>query len=198
MYETLKTLCNSITDEKFDMSLEEIAERYQSNQQASLLALAFSKTYKLAYNISSAYWGLSDDDIGSFALETLHNSLLSFKQNGGAKFTSYYATSYKFRLRTETIALNQPKRKINCSYMVTSYDELISAGYDEAVQFESNIEVLDLIRNAPLTKNERTYCELVAIGYGSNSEIAKAMNITAMMVSHMRKNLRKKLKLLLY
>lgn len=175
--------------------LEELVEIYQQTSGDEIIGALYKELEQLTYKISSAYWGLTTEDISSFSFETVYNCLRSFKLDGGSKFTSYYSTSLKFRLRAETTALNQQKRKANLQENTSSYEELEENGFAIVFEPEQEILLLDAIeRLKSLTPSERMYCQYLIFGKYNNEEIAAIMGVSVMTLCYMRKRLQPKLK----
>lgn len=174
------------------MNIQELIQSYKKNQEDQALKNIYDELNMLTHRIASSYWGLTDADLSSFAYETLYLCLKTYRIDGGSKFTSYYATSLKFKLRAETIALHQQKRKAN--YCCDSYEELQESGFDISNQTTHDIYIIDAINSMSLTNNERKYCMLLINDEYSNAEIAKKLNVSIMTLCNLRKSLKIKLK----
>jgi len=171
--------------------LDQLVELYQQTGGDEILGILYRELEMLIFKLSSSYWGLTKEDVSSFAFETVYQCLQTYKIDGGAKFTSYFATSFKFRLRTETVALNQHKRKANLT--AVSYEGLVEDGFDVGVDCFSDVAIIDAINRLALTTNEQKYCMLVLEGIHNNAEIAEFLGLSVMSLSNMRKRLRIKL-----
>lgn len=171
--------------------LDQLVELYQQTGGDEILGVLYHELEMLIFNLSSSYWGLTKEDVSSFAFETVYQCLQTYRIDGGAKFTSYFATSFKFRLRAETMALSQQKRKANL--IAVSYEGLVEDGFDVGVECLSDVAVIDAINRLALTTNEKKYCMLILEGKYNNTEIANILGLSVMSLSNMRKRLRIKL-----
>jgi len=193
MLRTLNMLSTLIIDDTRDMSLEQIAEAYRESLNPSLLALAFEKTYKLIINISTKYYGLTNEDIASFSLEKLDICLQTYKQtykSGQVNFSTYFTTTLMNKFREETEALNTQKRK--ALFFSDSYEVMVENGFDLVAATCEDDEIMDTLTQYKLTEKELQYCSLILNGW-SNSEISKMLGVSVMTLSNMRKKLREKL-----
>jgi len=189
MLRTLNMLSTLIIDDTRDMSLEQIAEAYRESLNPSLLALAFEKTYKLIINISTKYYGLTNEDIASFSLEKLDICLQTYK-SGQVNFSTYFTTTLMNKFREETEALNTQKRK--ALFFSDSYEVMVENGFDLVAATCEDDEIMDTLTQYKLTEKELQYCSLILNGW-SNSEISKMLGVSVMTLSNMRKKLREKL-----
>lgn len=175
--------------------LDKLVKLYQQTGGDEILGVLYHELEMLIFNLSSSYWGLTKEDVSSFAFETVYQCLQTYRIDGGAKFTSYFATSFKFRLRAETLALNQHKRKANLSIYSSSYEEMVGNGFNIAYDPYQEIYLYDALERTPnLTDCERLYCRYLVIGKYSNEEIAGRMKVSVMTLCNMRKRLQVKLK----
>lgn len=189
MLETLKTLSNLIIPEHRQLTLEQIAEQYKKDLNPSLLAIAFEKTYKLTLNLSSNYFGLSQEDIASYSLEKLDQCLQTYEK-GNAAFTTYYSIMIGNKFREETQALTTHKRK--AIFHSESYEVMRENGFDLVSPCQENSDLIETLSSYSLTDREFEYCKLILSNY-TNSEISKYLGVSVMTLSNMRKNLRQKL-----
>lgn len=186
MNNTLRTLSQIITPKYQQMNLEQLADVYTKDLNPSVLASAFSKTFKLIINISQKFFGFSQADIASYSLETLDKCLQTYIP-GEAVFTTYFTKIFSNRLREESQKLNTHKRK--ACFMSDSLEGLMENGYDVATSNEN--DSCDLT-GFNLDERELTYCNLLLDGY-TNAEISKKLNTSIMTLSNIRKKLRIKL-----
>jgi RNA polymerase sigma factor (sigma-70 family) len=175
------------------MTLEEIAESYRASLKPSLLALAFEKLFPLMLSTSQKFFGLTMEDIASFALQELDFSLRSFEQ-GRQAFTTYSMKVFRNRLREETIANNQQKRSANQGCV--DIDTLAQHVYEVDTDIEL-VEFLLLLDSMNLTERERVYCNYLMEGWRTK-DISTAMDVSPARLSQFRKQLRKKLQPLVY
>jgi RNA polymerase sigma factor (sigma-70 family) len=188
MLKTLNTLSPLIIEDNRDMTLEQIAEAYRESLNPSLLALAFEKTFKLIIHVSAKYYGLTNEDIASFALEKLDFSLQTYKI-GQANFTTYFTTVLMNKFREETEALNTQKRK--AIFFSDSYETMVENGYD-LVACTIEDDIVYSLEEYNLSVRELEYCNLIIADY-SNAEISAKLGVSVMTLSNMRKKLREKL-----
>ena len=190
-YKTMQTLRTS----KFDnMSLEELAGCYNEELNPSILATAFCHTYALSLQVAGKFFGLCSADIASYALESLDQCLQTFDADKYSKFSTYYYTIFKNRLRTETQSLSTQKRK--AIFHSDSLTSLVENGFDIADEAAGFMQIIPIVMQTlgtfNLSANELKYCKLVMIGY-TNSDIAKLLGVSTMTISNIRKRLRIKL-----
>lgn len=188
MLKTLNTLSTLIIEDNRDMTLEQIAEAYRESLNPSLLALAFERTFKLIIHVSAKYYGLTNEDIASFALEKLDFSLQTYKI-GQANFTTYYTTVLMNKFREETEALNTQKRK--AIFFSDSYETMVENGYD-LVACTIEDDIVYSLEEYNLSVRELEYYNLIIADY-SNAEISAKLGVSVMTLSNMRKKLREKL-----
>jgi RNA polymerase sigma factor (sigma-70 family) len=193
MYKTLQTLRPLIDPATTNMTLEQISESYGASLKPSLLALAFEKLFPLMLNTAQHYFGLTLEDVASFALQELDYSLRSFEQ-GRQAFTTYSMTVFRNRLREETIANNQQKRSANQGCV--DIDSLAQHIYEVDADVEL-VEFLLMLDSLNLTPRERVYCDYLMEGWRTR-DISTAMDVSPARLSQFRKQLRKKLQPLVY
>lgn len=193
MYKTLQNLQNLIDPKMRSLSLDEIAQSYRASLNPSLLALAYEKTFPLLLQTGQRYFGLTLEDLASYALQELDYSLISYKPGKGS-FLSYSLKVYSNRLREATIENNQHKRKANfyCDDWETSV--ACSGATDANMQ---DAELRECLKQCKLTERQFTYCQYVMEGWTSRC-IADVMGITPQRMSQMRSSIRKKLQPLVY
>jgi RNA polymerase sigma factor (sigma-70 family) len=189
MLRTLNMLSNIIMKDTQDMTLEQIAEAYKESLNPSLLALAFKKTFKLIIYISKNYYGLTDEDIASFALEKLDTCLLTYKSDQ-ASFSTYFTRTLHNKFREETQALNTQKRK--AIFFSDSYEVMLEDGFDLIACTMEEDDFIESLHEYNLTTKELQYCELILNGW-TNKDISEKMEVSVMTLSNMRKKLRLKL-----
>lgn len=196
MFNTLKNLRPLIDDTDRLLTLEEISAKYKMTLSPALLAAAYEKIVQLAYVVSRPFFGLSEEDVASFALEKLDVCLLTYREGEG-KFATYFSSVFYNQLRAETEALNTHKRCI--IFNSQSYDGMLENGYDVIREDESLFEIIQVLESLNLTQSEMKYC--MAILQESHilrdSEIAEQLNMTRAGVGYIRKSLKKKLSLTL-
>lgn len=177
MDSTLKLLKPFITEEYQDMRLDTLAYLYQDNADPRILATSYEKIYKLAIVVSNDFWGLNDDDLASWCLEKLDYCLRTF--NSSSKFTTYFSTVFRNKLREETERLNYQKRKC----ILESINDLIDIG------IEDTYNLIGSLLPDNLTDKEYQYCILASEGY-DNATIAEILDVSRMTISNIRKSLR--------
>ena len=168
-----------VTKQYSEMSLEELACEYQKSDKSSILATAYCKIFKLAIIINNEYFGLEEEDTASWCLEKLDMCLRTYKASN--KFSTYFSTVYRNKLREETERLNYKKRKS----ILVSINEIVEEGVNDVY------DLIDVLIPKDLTVNEREYCMLASEGY-DNAFIAEIMHVSRMTICNIRKSLRKK------
>jgi|LSQX01.1.fsa_nt_gb RNA polymerase sigma factor (sigma-70 family) len=191
MQETYKMLVGLTQDKYKDLSMEQLALEYQKELNPSILAESFVRNYNFIFRIASGYYGLTEQDIASYALERLDFCLQTFKQGNG--FLTYYGTVLKNKFREETQYLNTHKRK--AIFHSSSYEVMVDNGFDLAASAQGNemAELIEDLREYGLDDREIEYCFYLLMGE-SNAEIAKNMGCTIMTLCNMRKRMRIKLR----
>lgn len=187
---TYKMLVGLTQDKYKNLSMEQLALEYQKELNPSILAESFVRNYSFIFQIASGYYGLTEQDIASHALERLDYCLQTYQQ--GRKFLTYYGTVLKNKFREETQYLNTYKRKV--IFHSSSYEVMVDNGFD-LVACAQEDEITDLIedlRERGLEDKEIRYCFYLLMGE-SNANIAKSMGCTIMTLCNMRKKLKKKL-----
>ena len=106
---TYKMLVGLTQDKYKNLSMEQLALEYQKELNPSILAESFVRNYGFIFQIASGYYGLTEQDIASHALERLDYCLQTYQQ--GRKFLTYYGTVLKNKFREETQYLNTIKGK---------------------------------------------------------------------------------------
>ncbi len=190
MQETYKMMVGLTQKEYRDLSMEQLAIEYQKELNPSILAESFVRSYSFIFQMASGYYGLTEQDIASHALERLDYCLQTYQQ--GNKFLTYYGTVLKNRFREETQYLNTYKRKV--IFHSSSYEAMVDNGFDLAVsaQEDETTDLIEDLREYGLEDKEIEYCLYLLIGE-SNADIAKNMGCTIMTLCNMRKRMRIKL-----
>lgn len=189
MLGTLETMKSIISDEFKDLDYEQLALRYQSTLTPSILAQAFVRLYNLIYKQTKKYWGLTDADYASFALEELDNALLAFVPGRG-QFLPLYMSYLRNRYRNETVALTMQKRSINSN--AESYEQLVELGNIKDTSEEYNPTIFDVIMGLGLTPRQKEYCLLASRGW-DNRSITKKLGVSRSTLYNDQINIRKKL-----
>jgi RNA polymerase sigma factor (sigma-70 family) len=190
MQETYKMMVGLMQDKYRDLSMEQLALEYQKELNPSILAESFVRNYNFIFQMASGYYGLTEQDIASYALERLDYCLQTYQQ--GRKFLTYYDTVLKNKFREETQYLNTYKRKV--IFHSSSYEAMVDNGFDLVANAQED-EIANLVedlREQGLEDREIQYCFYLLIGE-SNAEIAKNMGCTIMTLCNMRKRMRIKL-----
>ncbi len=187
---TYKMLVGLTQDKYKNLSMEQLALEYQKELNPSILAESFVRNYSFIFQIASGYYGLTEQDIASHALERLDYCLQTYQQ--GRKFLTYYGTVLKNKFREETQYLNTYKRKV--IFHSSSYEVMVDNGFDLVVNAQGNemVELIEDLRERGLEDKEIRYCFYLLMGE-SNANIAKSMGCTIMTLCNMRKKLKKKL-----
>ena len=190
MQETYKMLVGLMQNKYKDLSMEQLAIEYQEELNPSILAESFVRNYNFILQISSNYYGLTEQDIASYALDRLDYCLQTYQQ--GNKFLTYYGTVLKNKLREETQYLNTHKRK--AIFHSSSYEVMVDNGFDliACAQEDETTNLVEDLREQGLEDREIQYCIYLLLGE-SNANIAKNMGCTIMTLCNMRKRMRIKL-----
>lgn len=190
MKETLQ-LMSQLTDAALMATpLETLAMEYRKDLNPQILATAFCKTYGLIQTVAGNFFGLTSEDVASYALEKLDLCLVKFNP-GEYAFNTFFTKVLSNKFREETQALSTQKRKAMLQRV--SYEALVEQGFEaEANNKKSISQVLGELDGCHLTQRETRYCELVMQSY-SNSEIAKMFNMSVTGVLHVRNKIRQKL-----
>ena len=191
MQGTYKMLVGLTQNKYRDLSMEQLAIEYQKELNPSILAESFVRNYNFIFQMASGYYGLTEQDIASHALERLDYCLQTYQQ--GNKFLTYYGTVLKNKFREETQYLNTHKRKV--IFHSSSYEVMVDNGFDLVTSAQGN-EMAELIEDLweyGLDDREIEYCFYLLLGE-SNTDIAKNMGCTIMTLCNMRKRMRIKLR----
>ena len=190
MQETYKMMVGLMQDKYKDLSMEQLAIEYQKELNPSILAESFVRNYNFIFQVASGYYGLTEQDIASHALERLDFCLQTFRQGNG--FLTYYGTVLKNKFREETQYLNTHKRKV--IFHSSSYEVMVDNGFDlvACAQEEEMTDLIEDLREYGLDDREIKYCLYLLLGE-SNADIAKNMGCTIMTLCNMRKRMRIKL-----
>lgn len=192
--ETTTKIFNGYRDSEIrDLSLEQLSSLYRLTNEQSIIAEAFEQLKRLIVISNNQYPQFDTEDSISFALEKLEMCLLTYVPGSSTKFSTYFIQVYKNKLREESQYLNTHKRCV--IYNSTSLNHLMEEGFDVATN--KNIDSLTFVLPKTLTPREHQYCQLLAMDYGSNKDIANHMNVSVMTLCNMRKSLRNKLEYLL-
>lgn len=206
-YRQLKELAGLHTGET---NVNKLALDYQNTEDTIILSYIFCKHFGLTVTQTDKYFGLTDEDMASFALEELHKALMHYRTDGGAQVTTLYSRFLNNRLRKETIDLTYDKRKSN--YVADSFEgeieendkgDVSSTGFANELSYNdegiSEVELLmSLAETQELTENEFRYCEIIVSEVSDtcnikDSEIASRLNISSAAVHYIKKSLRKKI-----
>lgn len=191
LFDTHAMMKSLITENTKELSIEQLAEVYRKTLNPSILADVYVRLYRLVISVSSSYFNLTDADVASYSLEVMDTCLQTYEPEKCAKFSTYFTTAFKNRLRTETQALSTDKRK--AIFNSDSYEYTVENGWDMAANVEQDIiNIMEDLQAHNLTDKELTYCNYLLQGY-SNKEIAAKLQTSVMTLSNIRKNLRVKL-----
>ena len=190
MQETYKMMVGLTQNKYRHLSMEQLAIEYQKELNPSILAESFVRSYNFIFQTASGYYGLTEQDIASHALERLDYCLQTYQP--GNKFLTYYGTVLKNKFREETQYLNTYKRK--AIFHSSSYEVMVDNGFDlvACAQEDETTNLVEDLREQGLEDREIQYCLYLLIGE-SNADIAKKMGCTIMTLCNMRKRMRIKL-----
>lgn len=192
MQTTTKTMTTHRRTNLRNLSLTELSSLYKETHEEHIIAEAWHKLTFLLQSLNKQYPHIDTQDKISYAMEELVFCLDNYNETIKCKFTTYYSTIYLNKLRHVSQLLNTHKRCI--MFHSSSLEYLQSTGTDYPYTLPENLVVLP----NTLSRNEKTYCCLLAMDYGTNAEIADKMNLSVMALCKMRKRLRVKLAPSLY
>lgn len=188
-YKNFLPLANICKEKK-----EDLVKAYQLENDPTILAKIFVSNYNLIIKESSKYFGLSNWDVSSFAVEELHKTLLAFDFTKQASFITYYCTCLRNRLRTETESLSYQKRKSNT--LCNEYDDK-NVGAQEQYFAINLISVIE--GDNRLTDREKKYCIYIIndTPYTKDKDFSLLEGISGAAVCYIKKSLQIKLNYLL-
>ena len=175
-----------------NLSLAGLSSLYKKTHKEYIIAEAWHRVTYLLTSLNKKYPHIDTQDKISYALEGLVFCLDNYNENVSAKFITYFSKVYLNKLRHVSQLLNTHKRCV--MFHSSSLEFLQSTGMDYLYTAKDNLLVLP----NTLSHNERKYCYLLAMDYGTNAEIADKMNVSVMALCKMRKRLRVKLDTSLY
>lgn len=192
----MKTTTRMMSDRKngrnANLSLEQLSILYQQTKNESIIAEAFIRSSAIIVYAKKYFPQVDSCDYISIALEKLEMCLRTYKPNN-CRFTTYFYNVFKNNLKQEVKSLNYHKRCI--IFNSTSLNCLVDEdGFDVAVDRELDYHTICLPNG--LTEKELQYCQLLAMDYGTNKEIADYMKVSTMTLCNLRKSLRPKLECL--
>ena len=182
MNETLLMLRPYIHVELCDMSLEDLAAKYQESHSDDVLASSYNKIYKLSKKISAKYYGIEDDDLESYCLEKLAQCLDTYEPKEAESFVSYFCACYNNKLRTLVRGFSRIKR----STVIEPLDTIIDKGINDTYDLIS--DVLATV----LSVREQTLVYMLYEGYNMR-EIAKQLGVSVCMGYKIKKSVMFKL-----
>lgn len=191
MYNTVKMFKQYVIPEKLNEPIENLAFEYQATHSQAIFATAFYLMYRPALAIANHYYGVTSQDVSSWAVEKLEYCLETFRSDFNGKFITYFCTVLDNKLKEETKALNMQKRKVYL--LAESYEQLVEDGFDEAIDPSTDFTVEALDFSEALTERETQFCYMVVQQYTS-LEIAEALGVSQMTLTNIRKQLRLKIK----
>lgn len=189
MKTTEQILKNYRDEEIRELSLETLSSLYRQTQHDCIIAEAFDRLKRLIVVNSAQYPQFESCEYASYALEKIQLCLLTYVPGSKNKFTTYFSKVYKNKLREESQYLNTHKRCV--VYNSTSLNYLMEEGFD--VVGNKSVNIRTIVLPDTLTEKERLYCNLLAIDYGTNKQIAEYMGVSVMTLCNLRKTLRVKL-----
>ena len=191
MYNTVKMFKQYVIPEKLNEPIESLAFEYQATHSQAIFATVFYLTYRPALAIANHYYGITTQDVASWAVEKLDYCLETFRADFNEKFITYFCTVLDNKLKEETKALSMQKRKVYL--LADSYEQLVEDGFDEAIEPSTDFEIETLDVSEALTEREYQFCYMVVQEYTS-LEIAEALGVSQMTLTNIRKQLRLKIK----
>lgn len=166
----------------------EMARIYQETEDPSILASVFVGVYRMLIQESKNYFGLTEHDIASLALEEIHKALTNYKFNSKASVITLIWTYFRRRLYAITNQNNTHKRQAN--FDTECYEEL-NVPCDEGY---SKFELMEFIGSLNLNKSEQKFIEFIfeEPHEVKDTEIARAIGITSMGVRYVRNRIQEK------
>lgn len=191
MYNTVKMFKQYVILEKLNEPVESLAFEYQATHSQAIFATAFYLVYRPALAIANHYFGVTSQDVASWAVEKLDYCLETFRSDFNGKFITYFCAVLDNKLKEETKALSMQKRKV--CLISDSYEQMVEDGFDEAIYPSADFTIEALDFSEALTEREIQFCYMLVQQYTS-LEIAEALGVSQMTLTNIRKQLRLKIK----
>ena len=168
MKETLKMMKGIITGKEQELEENELIKEYQNKLSNNILAYFFIDNFGMITLLSDSYPYLDEDDKASFCLQELDKCLRNFNIKNKVKFTTYFYTCYKNRLRMEFEQINTQKRKILYFYADSTDSYIIDDHYTKKT-YEMDIDLIDdldsVLDKYNLNEKEKKICKMLSDGY---------------------------------
>ena len=178
-----------------DLSYEELSLRYKANNEDSVLAEVFIRSFQLIIRLSKKY-NLPEEDVCSNSLYIIHNSLIYYTP-GKNKYFTYLCTALtnkciylcrkkynsKNIIREKTIYTVVKEKEGDCDeFDIENFEcELVVDPYDEA-DFLLTYGCLNL------TPEEKVYINGIILGK-TKKEIADELSVTSTILNCIKDNL---------
>jgi hypothetical protein len=175
MRETLKMMKGIITGKEKETEEIDLIKEYQTSLSSNILAYFFINNFGMIDSISQLYSKIDEQDRASFCLQELDKCLKSYNLKSNNKFTTYFYSCYKNRLRMEFEQINKHKRKIQYFYL-EEYDVKKCEEYSYIDDIELEEEIEDTLDDWNLNDKEKKLCKLLNSGY-KTKEIAKIFKL---------------------
>ena len=207
MVSTYRLMSQVLLDSNKKFSNEELAIKYQENQEPSVLAEIFCRNFPEWVHMVNRpqFYNISNDDKVSIVLEKLNKALLYFDVTRGIKFTTYANKLIAMELYNKRGSLHRKGRdSIKCVQVVSSSEIEGCVGSNELVedtvstlQFnESEYEMIELkssIYKSNMTEREKQMCMIILDNPGiTDIEISELMKVHRHTVRNIRLGMKNK------
>lgn len=207
MVSTYRLMSQVLLDSNKKFSNEELAIKYQENQEPSVLAEIFCRNFPEWVHMvnRSQFYNISNDDKVSIVLEKLNTALLYFDITRGIKFTTYANKLIAMELYNKMYSLKRNGRdSMKCVHVVSSSEAGDFVGSNELVedtvsqlQFTENqydmIELKSSIYKSNMTEREKQMCMIILDNPGiTDIEISEILKVHRHTVRHIRLGMKQK------
>lgn len=203
MYDTYTNLKRLAENWEGNNDLREVTAHYQKTEDPIAFSFIFTRVWKVSLSITKNFFGMTEDDMGSYMTEELHKALMNYDLNHTQSVQYFYSVFLKRRFYSETKSLNYNKRKANqntTSFTINEGDsggELQYQPEDKDNPFERIDLRLVLDKITDLTETERKYCYQVGLTTGNepkDSDIARELGVSSSAITQAKKKLINKLR----
>lgn len=154
MEQTRKMLSSIIiSDDLRNLTNEELVKEYKKEQNDEILAIFYTKNYKLLCQHTKIYYTISTEDKASIVLQTISKTMLSYNLTL-SKYTTYFVNILHNELRTYITYQLRDKRAVG------NKTKSISSGaleYYQLLTVEDDYDLLHILLDNNYTKLEKTY-----------------------------------------
>ena len=194
MFETYASLMPLAQLHTGTTNLVEISDLYKLQEDPILLAHVFCKNFGIIVLESKKYFGVSEEDKASWAVEELHKALLAYDAARGASVQVFFSRCLNNRLRSETQSLNRHRRKANTNCQEFEAMSEISAAYTESAY--AHVELVETLAQLNLSDRELDYCKIVMDYYPhvKDTDIAKSFGVSSAAIHYLKEGIEQKLR----